>query len=205
VPLEDLKQVAAMALTKAVRGFDVTTGHEFLSYASPTIRGELRKHFRDHGWMIRPPRQIQELQARIAVAEAELSHQHGRSPRPAEVAEHLEEPVANVIEALANDGSFTPTSLDETIGEREFHTTRGDLLAGDSSDHDAAEARLLLDPVLRTLNPADQRILVLRFYEGLTQREIGDLLGISQMQISRRLSRILGQLRHRVGDLTPGA
>ena len=92
VPLDDLRQVAALALTKATLGYDVTTGHDFLSYAVPTIRGELRKHFRDHGWMIRPPRRIQELQARINVAESELSNRLGRSPQPAEIADHLDEP-----------------------------------------------------------------------------------------------------------------
>ena len=91
IPLDDLRQVAALALTKAARGYDVTTGHDFLSYAVPTIRGELRKHFRDHGWMIRPPRRIQELQARINAAEAELSYRLGRSPQPVEIADHLDE------------------------------------------------------------------------------------------------------------------
>ena len=86
IALDDLRQVAALALTKAARGYDVTTGHDFLSYAVPTIRGELRKHFRDHGWMIRPPRRIQELQARINTAEAELSSRLGRSPQPKEIA-----------------------------------------------------------------------------------------------------------------------
>ena len=90
VPLDDLRQVAALALTKAARGFDVTTGHDFLSYAVPTIRGELRKYFRDHGWMIRPPRRVQELQSRINVADGELSYELGRSPRPREIADHLE-------------------------------------------------------------------------------------------------------------------
>src|SRR6478735_5223400 len=97
------RELFALALTKASLGYDVTTGHDFLSYAVPTIRGELRKHFRDHGWMIRPPRRIQELQARISVAESELSNKLGRSPQPAEIAEHLDEPIESVIEALASD------------------------------------------------------------------------------------------------------
>jgi len=113
VPLDDLRQVAAMALTKATRGYDVTTGHDFLSYAVPTIRGELRKHFRDHGWMIRPPRRIQELQARINVAESELSNKLGRSPQPTEIAHHLQECPESVIEALASDGCFLPAALDD--------------------------------------------------------------------------------------------
>src|SRR6476661_3613221 len=102
IPLDDLRQVAALALTKATRGYDVTTGHDFLSYATPTIRGELRKYFRDHGWMIRPTRSVQELQAQISSAEAELSQDLGRSPSPPEIAEHLDVPTAAVIEALAS-------------------------------------------------------------------------------------------------------
>ena len=121
IPLDDLRQVAALALTKAARGYDVTTGHDFLSYAVPTIRGELRKHFRDHGWMIRPPRRIQELQARINAAENELSNKLGRSPQPKEIADHLDECTESVIEALASDGCFIPASLDHPAGSDGEH------------------------------------------------------------------------------------
>jgi len=127
IPLDDLRQVAALALTKAARGYDVTTGHDFLSYAVPTIRGELRKHFRDHGWMIRPPRRIQEMQARINTAQAELSYSLGRSPKPVEIADHIDEGVENVIEALASDGCFVPASLDHPTGG-DGSATLGDLL-----------------------------------------------------------------------------
>lgn len=200
IPLDDLRQVAALALTKAARGYDVTTGHDFLSYAVPTIRGELRKHFRDHGWMIRPPRRIQELQARINGAQAELSYALGRSPKPAEIADHLGEGLENVIEALASDGCFVPASLDHPTGG-DGSTTLGDLLPLDDDQHQAAEARLMLSPVLQDLAERDRRILNMRFYEGLTQREIAARIGVTQMQVSRLLTRILGQLRSRVGDI----
>lgn len=200
VPLDDLRQVAALALTKATNGYDVTTGHDFLSYAVPTIRGELRKHFRDHGWMIRPPRRIQELQARINVADAELANELGRAPLPAEIAHRLEEPEASVIEALASDGCFVPASLDHPAGGDGL-TTLGDLLPFDDLDHQASEARLVLRPVLRALSDRDRQILTMRFYEGLTQREIASRIGVTQMQVSRLLTRILGQLRSDVGDL----
>lgn len=203
IPLDDLRQVGALALTKAARGYDVTTGHDFLSYAVPTIRGELRKHFRDHGWMIRPPRRIQELQARINTAQAELSYSLGRSPKPAEIADHLDEGVENVIEALASDGCFVPASLDHPTGG-DGSATLGDLLPLDDDEHQAAEARLVLDPVLRSLAERDRRILNMRFYEGLTQREIAARIGVTQMQVSRLLTRILGQLRHGVGDTVTG-
>src|SRR4051794_2334068 len=184
IPLDDLRQVAALALTKAARGYDVSSGHDFLSSAVPTIRGELRKHFRDHGWMIRPPRRIQELQARINSAEAELSSRLGRSPQPSEIAEHIDEGTEAVIEALASDGCFVPASLDHPAGE-DGSTTLGDLLPLDDDPHRAAEARLMLSPALRQLAERDRRILSMRFYEGLTQREIAARIGVTQMQVSR--------------------
>jgi RNA polymerase sigma-B factor len=200
IPLDDLRQVAALALTRATRRYDVSTGHDFLSYAVPTIRGELRKHFRDHGWMVRPTRRIQELQARISVADAQLTHQLGRSPRPVEIATALKESLESVIEALASDGCFTPASLDFPTGS-DGDTTLGELLPGAGGEQRAADARLLLRPVLGELEERDRQILGMRFYEGLTQQEIGQRLGITQMQVSRLLARILGQLRDRVGDL----
>ncbi len=200
VPLDDLCQVAALALTKATNGYDVSTGHDFLSYAVPTIRGELRKHFRDHGWMIRPPRRIQELQARINVADSELGHELGRAPLPQEVAARLDEEPAAVIEALASDGCFVPSSLDHPAGGDGL-TTLGDLLPLDDLEHQASEARLVLRPAMRSLSDRDREILTMRFYEGLTQREIATRIGVTQMQVSRLLTRILGQLRTDVGDL----
>jgi RNA polymerase sigma-B factor len=199
VPLEDLRQVAALALTKAAQRYDIATGHDFLSYAVPTIRGELRRYFRDHGWMVRPPRRIQELQARINAAEAELSCRLGRSPHPVEVAEHLGEPPESVREALASDGCFVPTSLDRPVGSEEA-STLGEMLPCGDSGHGAAEARVMLHPVLRTLPDRDQQILGMRFFEGLTQREIACRIGVTQMQVSRLLTRILAQLRTSVGQ-----
>jgi RNA polymerase sigma-B factor len=201
IPLDDLRQVAALALTKAARGYDVSTGHDFLSYAVPTIRGELRKHFRDHGWMIRPPRRIQELQSRINAAEGELSNRLGRSPNPVEIADHLDECTENVIEALASDGCFLPASLDHAAGA-DGSTTLGDLLPVEDDAVSAAEARLLLQPAIRHLGERDRRILAMRFCEGLTQREIAQRIGVTQMQVSRLLTRILGQLRTDVGEST---
>ncbi len=203
IALDDLRQVAALALTKAAHGYDVSTGHEFLSYAIPTIRGELRKHFRDHGWMIRPPRRIQELQARINSSEGRLSNRLGRSPNPSEIAEDLQEPTDSVIEALASDGCFVPTSLDHPTGSEDASSTLGDLLAGDDDASRASEARLVLAPVVRQLRPRDRQILTMRFYEGLTQREIAERIGVTQMQVSRLLTRILSQLRDEVDDV-PG-
>src|SRR3954453_8308268 len=203
IPLDDLRQVAALALTKAARGYDVSSGHDFLSYAVPTIRGELRKHFRDHGWMIRPPRRIQELQSRINAAESELSYRLGRSPQPVEIADHLGECTESVIEALASDCCFPPAPLDHPAGA-DGSSTLGDLLPDDDPSHGASEARVVLQPVLRRLGERDRQILGMRFCEGLTQREIAERIGVTQMQVSRLLTRILAQLRSGVGDVPLG-
>jgi RNA polymerase sigma-B factor len=194
VSIEDLRQVAYVALVKAAHGFDITRGHEFLSYAVPTIRGEIKRHFRDHGWSVRPPRRIQELQGRIATADSVLSAALGRSPRPAEVADHLGAPLDDVLEALAADGCFTPTSLDRPVGV-DGETSIGEMLGDDDDARDAAEARLMLGPVVRRLTDRDRRILTLRFFRGWTQQEIAEDIGVTQMQVSRLLSRILADLR----------
>jgi len=200
VSLDDLRQVAALALTKATRGYDISTGNDFMSYAAPTIRGELRKYFRDHGWMIRPTRRIQELQARITTAEADLAFELGASPRPTQIAERLGVPVEPVVEALASDGCFTPTSLDLAVRPGRS-APLGELLPGADDDQRAAEARLMLDPALGTLSERDRLILRLRFFEGLTQHEVAEKIGVTQMQVSRLLTRILAELRHSVGDV----
>jgi RNA polymerase sigma-B factor len=202
---EDLRQVAYLALTKAAWRFEVDAGHDFLSFAVPTIRGELRRHFRDRGWMVRPPRKVQELQSRIFSAEAELCLQLGRSPSVTEVAEHLAEPVQEIEEALAAEGCFVPTSLDKSVGRADSRTTLGDLLGGPDTGSGAAEARVVLAPVVRRLSERDRKVLRLRFFDDLTQREIAEEIGVTQTQVSRVLSRILDELRDGIGEQTSPA
>jgi RNA polymerase sigma-B factor len=197
IPGDDLEQVACLGLVKAARGFDPAYERDFLSYAVPTIRGEVKKHFRDHGWTVRPPRRIQELQSRISVAANELTQTLGRSPRPSEIARELDEDIEDVTEALAADGCFTPTSLDRRAGQ-EGTASIGDMLGAEDHARDAVEARVLLAPVVRRLCPRDRRILTLRFFRGWTQEEIARDIGVTQMQVSRLLSRILGDLRNQL-------
>jgi RNA polymerase sigma-B factor len=194
IPTEDLQQVAYLALVKAAQGYDAEIGHDFLSYAVPTIRGEIKRHFRDLGWTVRPPRRIQELQARITAADAVLSQGLGRSPRPSEVAEHLGEDIEDVTEALATVGCFTPSSLDRPAGEQGTMTV-SDLLGSEDAGQDAVEARVVLAPLVRGLAERDRRILLLRFFHGWTQQEIADDIGVTQMQVSRLLTRIMADLR----------
>jgi RNA polymerase sigma-B factor len=199
---EDLAQVAYVALTRATRSFQPERDNDFLAYAVPSIRGELKKHFRDYGWAIRPPRRIQDAQFRIARAEGELAQLLGRSPKPSELAAHLGLDLQEVIEAMSADGCFLPSSLDRPVlgggghaGDGDGPATMAELLREEDGAHEAAEARVTLAPLVRRLEARDQQILYLRFVEGRTQQEIGSAIGVTQMQVSRLLSRILRDLR----------
>jgi RNA polymerase sigma-B factor len=194
VATDDLDQVAYAALVRAAHAFDPGAGHDFLSYAVPSMRGEVRRYFRDCGWMVRPPRRIQELQSRLTGAESVLATALGHPPRAEDLAIELDEPVADVEEALAANGCFTPTSLDQAI--REGGTSSiGDGLGGDEGGYDAAEARVALQPALQRLGERDRRIVTLRFFGQCTQQEIADDIGVTQMQVSRLLSSIFDKLR----------
>ena len=193
---DDLIQVAYMALTRAARDFDASRHQDFLSYAVPTIRGELKKHFRDQGWMVRPPRRVQEAQARITRAEGSLSQELGRAVRPTELADHLGLELDDVIEALAADGCFSPSSLDRPVSPSGDTTGVAlvDFLGEADQATPAAEARVVLAPVVKKLKPRDRRIVYLRFFEQKSQQEIADEIGVTQMQVSRLLARILRDL-----------
>ena len=193
---DDLDQVAYLGLTKAVRGFDPTRGADFLSFAVPTIRGELRRYFRDFGWAVRPPRSVQELQGKLTAADGELSQKLGRSPRPSELAAHLGVDLDLVLDSLAANGCFAPVSLDAPVGEGEM--SPADRLGGPDLAFGSAEARATLGPLLRALTPRERRILEMRFFGGFTQAEIGREVGVTQMQVSRLLARLLTRLREQL-------
>ncbi|MGA9746290.1 MAG: sigma-70 family RNA polymerase sigma factor [Nocardioides sp.] len=197
IAADDLEQVARLGLVKAARNYDESLQADFLAYAVPTIRGEVRKHFRDHGWMVRPPRRVQEIQSRILSAAAELTQQLGRSPRPSEIAAHLGEPVSEVEEGLGADGCFSPSSLDRPVGASSDAPSLGDLLpdADLDDDHLAVDARVILGPAVRRLAERDRKILHLRYFNGWTQEEIAQEIGVTQMHVSRLLTRILADLR----------
>ncbi|HEV7876328.1 MAG TPA: sigma-70 family RNA polymerase sigma factor [Nocardioides sp.] len=194
IPDDDLTQVACLGLVKAAQRFDPAYAGDFLSFAVPTIRGEVRRYFRDHGWVVRPPRHIQEIQARIGAVEDELTQLLGRTARPHELAVHLGEDEGEVVEALSANGCFVPTSLDLAVGSEE-KSTLGERIASEDLGPFAVDARVILAPAVKQLSARDQRILYLRFFEGRNQREIGDEIGVTQMQVSRLLARILRDLR----------
>lgn len=196
IPADDLEQVAYLGLVKAVRHYDGAKATEFLSYAVPTIRGEVRRWFRDAGWMVRPPRSVQELQARITRARDELTHQIGRPPTVAEIARHLGVEEHEARGAMAANGCFTPSSLDApSLGPTGEGDELADRLGGAESGYAQVEARVALGPLLRRLEDRERTILELRFVQGATQAEIGERLGVTQTQVSRLLSSLLVRLR----------
>lgn len=201
IDTDDLQQVALLGLTKAAQRFDPDAGHDFMAFAVPTIRGEVRRYFRDTGWVVRPPRRVQELQARITRAQNDLEQQLGRSPRPSEIAHHLNADLDDVVEALSVDGCFIPTSLDTPFNDAT--TTIGDLLGDESTATDELEAKIVLEPLIAKLAPRERRIVFMRFYEERSQQAIADAVGLTQAQVSRILQRILMTLRAEL-DAGPG-
>lgn len=192
--VDDLRQTAYLALHKAVGRFDPSRGHDFLSYAVPTILGELRRHFRDGCWMVRPPRRVQELQARVMSVTERFNQGHGRDPDPWEMAEELGVDVDDVVEAMSADGCFTPSSIDKPLDEG-GQACLADVLGGDDPSFDRVEVHLLLKSLVEDLPERDHLIIELRFFRDWTQAQIGQELGVTQMQVSRLLARILSQLR----------
>lgn len=184
---DDLLQVARLALVKAAERFDADRG-AFAPYAASTIRGEIKRYFRDHAWSVRPPRRLQELQARIG---AETAAGGSWTERPEAIAAQLGETVADVREALAAGGCFTTDTLDDGMGAAAL-TEDGYALV---------DAWLTVRSLRTTLTDDERRLLAWRFVDELPQREIATRLGISQMQVSRRLSALLSRLRREVGDV----
>ncbi len=193
---EDLHQVAALGLLKAVEAYDPTLGREFIVFAVPTISGEVKRHFRDKGWSIRPPRRLQELRPRLGAARSELEQDLGRSPTVSEVAAHLGVDVDEVSECLAATDQYRLHSLDQHVDDSQGSGTSvldtlGDLDAALESTVD----HLTLAPLLARLPERDRRMLTLRFEHGWTQARIAEDIGVSQMQVSRLLQDVLRRLR----------
>jgi RNA polymerase sigma-B factor len=194
VDSDDLEQVAYLGLVKAANGYRPDASTTFLSYAVPTIRGELKRYFRDCAWTVRPPRRVQEMQGSIAAAEPELIQRLGREPSDSETAEALGTDAAEIAEAASVRGCFSTLSLDAP-GPTDGGTSLLDLVADAEDGYDLVENVHTLTPAVANLGDRDKWILELRFCNGLTQEEIGTELGVSQMQVSRLLRGILEKLR----------
>jgi RNA polymerase sigma-B factor len=197
---DDLNQVAYLGLVKAAARFDPETRNDFLTFAVPTIRGEVLRHFRDSGWAVRPPRRVQELQWHVNQTIRELEQDLGREPKDSEIIAAAGTTYEEYTEAVKAFGCFTPTSLDQPAGV-DSDAGIGDLIPDERPDQEAAEARTVLAPVVRRLPERDRRILKLRFLDDMTQAEIGADLGVTQMQVSRLLGRIMDDLRDELGDI----
>jgi RNA polymerase sigma-B factor len=194
-PLDDLEQVACVGLIKAIDRFDLSRDVRFATYAVPTIAGELKRHFRDRGWMMRVPREVQELSGKIGIARERLVHDLARSPTVAELARATASDEDRVMEALAAAEAYRTLSLDQP-----FQDGTGPLeaIGDDDLGFERAEARAMLAEGLHELAPREREIVRLRFFEGLTQREIAEQIGISQMHVSRLIRRTVQQLRDRI-------
>ena len=199
---DDLVQVARLALFMAVRRYRHTEGRSFVAFAVPTISGELKRYFRDHCWMVRPPRRIQELRARANQQRQLLEQRLGRSATTEELVTELGVDAELLRESRAADGSYRPWSLDAPL-EADADNTLGATLSVPSDDIEGVADRLALQRALSGLSQRDRLILRWRFEDGSTQGEIGRKLGISQMQVSRIIRRILGQARVALSEPEP--
>jgi RNA polymerase sigma-B factor len=193
-PTDDLIQTAAIGLIKAIDRFDPSRGIDFAGFAVPTVLGEIRRHFRDHTWSVRVPRRLQELRFAITEANRTLTAQFGRSPAVADIATYLKVTEEEVLEGLEGARAYAATSLSTPVSD-DGRTELGDLLGSTDHDLEMAELRLALAPALATLDERTQRILTLRFYGNLTQSEIAERVGISQMHVSRLITAALRTLR----------
>ena len=202
-PLPDLVQVASIGLIKAVDRFEPDQGHNFLSFAVPTITGEIRRHFRDRTWSMRVPRRLKELHSSVNTAVDELSSDLGRAPRPGEIAARVNIPVEEVLEALQASQSYRAFSLEETLPSESTSTTLSEMLGRAEPRFERFTDSHTLAPHLAALAPREREILIMRFYEDMTQTQIADRIGISQMHVSRLLSATLSRLRDAVDDDVP--
>lgn len=198
-PTDDLAQTAAIGLIKAVDKFDPSRGVDFAGYAIPTIIGELKRHFRDRTWDIRVPRRLQELRLSISEANSALLQTLGRSPTVADIAAHLNLTEEEVLEGLEGARAYNAVSLSTPTGDGERATELGDMIGAEDAEYELAELRVALGPALASLDEREQRILTLRFYGNLTQSQIADQIGVSQMHVSRLLARALTKLRGQLG------
>ena len=193
-PREDIAQVARLGLVNAVNRFDVDCGSDFVSYAVPTIMGEVRRHFRDNSWAVKVPRRMKELHLQLGTATAEMSQRLGRAPTASELAAELELDRDEVVEALIAGSGYSTLSMD-TGGGADDSPPLTETLGAEAANLDRIENHEALRPLLNALPERERTVIVLRFFESLTQSQISERVGISQMHVSRVLARTLARLR----------
>jgi RNA polymerase sigma-B factor len=200
---EDFEQVAYLGLIKAVDNFDPSYGTGFLGYATPMIVGEIKRYFRDTTWSVHVPRRLQELSGALRKAVGEMVAELGREPTIPELAERLAATEEEIVEAIDATEAYTTASLDHPVGDESDGALLGEMLGDQDPAFDLMIDRQVLKGLVAGLGERDKRILLMRYFRGMTQTEIGVELGVSQMQVSRLLTRILGNLRDGFGE--PGA
>lgn len=199
---EDLTQVATLGLINAVDRFDPERGVDFLSYAVPTIMGEVRRHFRDTGWAVRMPRRLQELHLSVSSAISSQSQELGRAPTPSELAAHIGISKDDVYKGLEAGNAYRSASLDELLTDTD-EIPLGDAIGERDSELAEVENREAIRPLLDELDERERRILLMRFFRSMTQTQIAEQIGISQMHVSRLLARTLSWLRNRLETEAP--
>ena len=198
-PLDDLIQVGTIGLIKAIDRFDPSRGLEFTTYATPTIMGEIKRHFRDKGWTIRVPRRLQELSAKVNSATDELTAQLQRSPSIEEVADYLGTTADEVLEAMESSSAYSSVPLEgQGNNEEDDAPSVIDRYASVDGDLEASDDRMVLEEVIGEFPEADQQAIRMRFIDGMTQVEIAKRLGISQVQVSRMLRRALRRIQDKI-------
>ncbi|MEE8602585.1 RNA polymerase sigma factor SigF [Euzebya tangerina] len=199
-PLEDLVQVGSVGLLKAIDRFDLDRKVAFSTYATPTIVGEIKRHFRDKGWSVRVPRRLQELSLRLGKATNRLHQELGRAPTVDELAEELGVTHDEALEAYEASMAYSTGSLDQRVGKDEDSATVGELMGDEDKRLDQLEHFASIAPAVADLDERERTILYLRFFKGLTQSQIAEQVGISQMHVSRQLARTIRFLRDRQQD-----
>jgi len=200
-PFDDLFQVACLGLVKAIDRFDPERPVAFSSYAVPTILGELKRHFRDKTWSVRVPRDLKEVSLKVDSTVTEMNKELGRSPSVSQISERLDLSQEQVLEALQAGRAYRATSLQTPrSGDDEAGETLGDTLGGADHDFEVAEDRATLDALMRQITPREREVLRLRFVEDLTQAEISEQIGVSQMQVSRIIRQAITRLRSAAGE-----
>jgi len=200
---DDLLQVASLALVNAVDRFDPDRGIPFSAFASPTILGELKRHFRDRAWTVRVPRGLHDRMAQVDKAVAELTEKLQRSPSIGEMAERRELEPTDVLEVLEANHNRRPLSLDRPVGDETEETSPADWVGEEDKNFELVEGRVALDAALPHLDERERLVLRLRFVEDLTQSQIAEQIGHSQMHVSRILRRALARIREQVKEREP--
>ena len=199
-PLEDLVQVGSLGLIKAIDRFDPDRGLEFTTFATPTIMGEIKRHFRDKGWSVRVPRRLQGLSARVNQVTDDLTSELNRTPTVEEVAERLDTSVDEVLEAMESSSAYSSVPLEGGTTEDEDAPGIIDRFATEDADLISSDDRIVIEETLASFSPREQDAIRMRFVEGLTQVEIAEKLGISQVQVSRLLRRALKRVQERLEE-----